>query len=446
MRMSRMSLRKRLSKRTTPEPTEEEGSSIANNTLLSKRLSRYTTPEPTEEEGSSIANKPSVLAAEAHLRKPTTTTEETMDLTQPPPPPPSMLPREPEKLLSSPSKSLLHRYRSPASAEMPKHTSRSFRRVAKPSPAPSNVTMSSRSKVPSFTEDFEHSKSAAELTAPPRVASSTSISSATHTVGGVEFEMLNSLQPSTGHPTRSKSAEPARSRSVDKDAEDGETPHFRRKRQTRSETRETRADSTNGDLDVNIAKLQKDTAEPTRPEAEKPRLKSILKKKEKANPLIATKPKIPRVTRSTTAADSAKNKYPNTTPDEDTIRLINNSSSSSDSSSDSSDDCDFILDNKTGTAPTSSQQPHHPIPPTRVIPTAPVGYILPGLVWCSPLSGTSRPSYPWLWSKRWTCCRCSATTIVEQPVCARLTCGHHRCGKQCKLERETRVMMPRVQV
>lgn len=403
---------------------------------LRKRLSKRITPEPTEEKVSSIASTtPSFLATEDHLRKPTTISKENMDLTQPPPPPPSMPLRKPEKLLCSPSKSLLHRYKSRASAEHPNTASPSLKKVAKSSPAPAKVTTRSRSKVPSFTENFKHSKSAAELTTSPRVASSTSINSTTRTVSGVEFEMLNSLQPSTGQLTRSKSAEPARSRSVDKDTEDGETPHFRRRRETRSETRETRADSTIGDYDANVTiKPQQDTAEPASLEAEKPRLKSILKKKETANPLTATKPKIPRVTRSTTAADSAKN----TTAPEDLIKLVNNSSSSSDSSN--SSDCEFILDNKTGTAPNA---PLHPIPPTRVIPPAPVGYILPGLVWCSPLSGTSRPSYPWLWCKRWTCCRCSATTIVEQQVCARLTCGHHRCGKQCTLARKMRVMTTR---
>ena len=57
------------------------------------------------------------------------------------------------------------------------------------------------------------------------------------------------------------------------------------------------------------------------------------------------------------------------------------------------------------------------------------------LQWASQFSGTSRPTAPWLWCKRWTCCCCGAQTIVEQKECARLTCGHMRCGASCKLIR-----------
>lgn len=394
--------------------------------FLRKRISKRNN-EPSEEkkEVSSIASKPSKIP---HLRKPNTVNKENMELTSPPPPPPSVLPRKPEKLLCSPSKSLLHRYKNRGSLGNSTTGSTSSKKLAMTSPAPPNVKTRSRSKIPSFTENFEHSKIASELPAPPRIASTTSINSTTQTVGGVEFEMINSLQPPPGQPIRSKSAEPARGRSASEDTE-GDNLQYRRKRESRSETRETRADSTIGDLDDDDMEVKESIAVPVSLKTEKPRLKSILKKKENSNPVIAANPKIPRVTRSAAAADLAKDT--NTTTTKRSVKLVESSSDSSDST-----DCEFILDNKTGLAPNSAQKLEHQIKPTRVIPPAYVKDRLPGLVWCSRLSGTSRPDYPWLWCKRWTCCRCSATTIVEQQVCARLTCGHHRCGIQCKLAKD----------
>lgn len=55
------------------------------------------------------------------------------------------------------------------------------------------------------------------------------------------------------------------------------------------------------------------------------------------------------------------------------------------------------------------------------------------LQWADSRCGTSRPEMPWGYLKKWTCCRCSATTMVEQRECARLTCGHARCGTSCRL-------------
>ncbi|KAM0701793.1 hypothetical protein Q7P35_010702 [Cladosporium inversicolor] len=405
-----------------------------------KRLSKHT-PEPSEEKESNIASKPSKFrAAVDHLREPKSATEETMSLTHPPPPPPTELPRKPEKLLCSPSKSLLNRYkgrRNSADASAPS------KKVAKTSPAHTNRVSRSRSRVPSFTEHFDQSKSASELATPPRIASSTSTNFLIHTVGGVEFEMLNALQPTPGQATRSKSAEPARGRTTDNNTEEGETPHYHRKRETRSETRKSRADSTIGDLDADITEPKQDTTEPVSSDAEKPRVQATLKKKEKSNPLTptATKLRIPRMTRSaavTAAADSANPIKTTATDNEKSIKLVGKSDDSSDSSD---SNCEFILDNNNnpGTAPNHPQvKPEQRIPPTRVIPPVHVPNRLPGLQWCSPLSGTSRPAYPWAWCKRWTCCRCGATTIVEQTVCARLTCGHHCCGGACMLEKERR--------
>ncbi|GAB7335459.1 hypothetical protein MBLNU13_g07821t1 [Cladosporium sp. NU13] len=363
-----------------------------------KRISkRSTEPSEDKKEVSSIAKDSSKFFP---LRTPKTTSEDNMDLTSPPPPP-SVLPRKPEKTLCSPSKSLLHRLQNRNSMDNSTTGSRPSKKLAMTSPAPLNVTTRSRSKVPSFTENFEHSKFATEFTAPPKVASTTSISSATQTVGGVEFEMVNSLQPPPGQPIRSKSAEPTRGRSDSANAKDGDSMQFRRKRESRSETREARADSTIGDYDDDDMKAKEATAEVVSLKTEKPRLKSILKK---SKPVAEPNLKIPRVTRSTAATDPAKNT--NTTTTKKSIKLVEGSSDSS--------DCEFILDNKNGTAPNVPQRPEHKIKPTRVIPPAYIKDRLPGLVWCSKLSSTSRPDYPWLWNKRWTCCRCSATTIVEQ--------------------------------
>ncbi|KAK5687116.1 hypothetical protein LTS10_001253 [Elasticomyces elasticus] len=53
--------------------------------------------------------------------------------------------------------------------------------------------------------------------------------------------------------------------------------------------------------------------------------------------------------------------------------------------------------------------------------------------WITSIGTTSRPSEPWGWTKRWTCCSCEAHTIVEQTNCASLSCGHVRCGLMCKV-------------
>jgi hypothetical protein len=414
---------------------------------LRERFLKHSTG-PSEDKVSSIASILSAPPTTANHVLTTTVKDNMADLTAPPPPPsysppppPSELPRKPEKSLCSPSPSLLHRYKGRGSTENSADGSASAKKLAKTSPAPANVTTRSRSKVPSFTENFGYSKSATELTTPPRVASSTSINSTTRTVGGVEFEMLNPPQPSQGQPIRSRSAEPARARSAEKHAEDGETTKLHRKRESHSETRKVRADSANGDLDIDATKPQHATVTKPNPEAEKPRLKSILKKKEGSNPIIPDKLKIPRVTRSTTAADTAKNTKTNA--GKKTVKLVDSSSDSDSSSSDSSD-CEFILDNEPGTAAHSTQNPEPNVKPIKVIPPAYISGTLPGLVWMSPLSGTSRSDYPWAWCKRWTCCRCLASTIVEQEVCARLTCGHHRCGDLCMLEKVRRSQLMRV--
>ncbi|CZT25695.1 uncharacterized protein RCC_11364 [Ramularia collo-cygni] len=58
--------------------------------------------------------------------------------------------------------------------------------------------------------------------------------------------------------------------------------------------------------------------------------------------------------------------------------------------------------------------------------------------WTSTLPSTSRPDMEWEWPRRWTCCRCEATTIVEQKVCSHLDCGHYRCPLDCQMIRVAR--------
>ncbi|KAM3416753.1 hypothetical protein BST61_g8345 [Cercospora zeina] len=56
-----------------------------------------------------------------------------------------------------------------------------------------------------------------------------------------------------------------------------------------------------------------------------------------------------------------------------------------------------------------------------------------GLQWCEAGKTSSRASAPWEWNPRWTCCKCQATTIVEQKVCANLSCLHDRCPRACEV-------------
>lgn len=51
--------------------------------------------------------------------------------------------------------------------------------------------------------------------------------------------------------------------------------------------------------------------------------------------------------------------------------------------------------------------------------------------WESDSLSTSRPVHAWESSKRWKCCNCGARTIVEQKVCADLSCNHDRCPEGC---------------
>lgn len=392
---------------------------------LRSRISKRTTESPQREVNSATSSSPSLLSALDHSQRPAVPSKENLS-TPPPPAPKLMLPTKPEKLRCSPSRSLLHRYKGRApgknEAAMPAHSD--DRMTA---PDLSKVTTRSRGKTAAFTENFQHSKSAIELTTPPKAFTTSLGKSTIRTVGGVDFEMMNASQP-----LRSRSAEPPRGRSIEENDNEKNSFEFRRRRGTRSQSRkEERSDSTVGGIDDDTTKARPTTTtEPPASKTTPPRGRLTLKKKTYSDPPVVLKARIPRVTRST-AGNPAKNGPLTSNPTHPV------DSSSDDSESDDSD-CNFILDSPIGRLGISTEKSDQPIQPTRVFPPIHYGSILPGLIWASPLSGTSRPESPWLWCKRWTCCVCQASTIVEQHVCARLTCGHQRCGNQCKVARNSR--------
>ena len=293
----------------------------------------------------------------------------------------------------------------------------------------------SRSKDSAFTEDFDDDgMSSKKPSSSLKPTPTTNIKSTIRTVGGVDFEMLNAAHSPLKLPQRSKSAEPVRARSPADSDDEGGNFLFCRRRTSHSQPREReRSDSTIGDMDGETLTLKAKgpSAGSESPEVQSPRSLPGMKNKND-NSAMPARPKIPRVTRSTAAArarNAAAQKQATKAADSD---------SDSDSSSEDSD-CTFTLDTPTGILGRSPRKSDPGIQPTRVVPPISVGGILPGLLWASPLSGTSRPDSPWLWCKRWTCCRCSANTIVEQQVCANLTCGHHRCGNRCKVMRDKRI-------
>lgn len=294
----------------------------------------------------------------------------------------------------------------------------------------------SRSRDSAFKEDFDDDgMSSKNPSSSPKSTSTTNVKSTIRKVGGVDFEMLNAAHSPLELPQRSKSAEPVRARSPADSDDEGSNFLFCRRRTSHSQPREKeRSDSTVGDIDGETLTLKAKgpSAGSESPEVQSPRGLPIMKKKN-SDPSMAARPKIPRVTRSTAAARARS-----AAAQKETTKALDNDSDSDTSSSEDSD-CTFNLDTPTGVVGRSPRKSDPGIQPTRVVPPISVGGILPGLLWASPLSGTSRPDSPWLWCKRWTCCRCSANTIVEQQVCANLTCGHHRCGNRCKVMRDKRI-------
>jgi hypothetical protein len=324
-----------------------------------------------------------------------------------PSPPNSMLPREPERARCSPSKATKLRRKSPAA----------------------------------FSHNFERSRSAVELTTPATAASRPTI----RRVGGVDFEMMSLSQSSLSLPPRSKSAEPPRPRLFDEDHGEDNNPQYRRlhssrphderaaegnnfqHRQLRSSRpptmRTERSDSTLGYSEADVAKPQPAVTNLSSAEAENLRPRSKPKKKN-SDESMTPRPRITRVTRST-AATPITTPTPTTSP----IQSVDGGSDG-----DVSDDSDrqFMSNATARQLGNPPRRAGSPIQSIRVTPPIHAAG-LPGLVWASPQRDTSRPIWSWYLTKRWICCKCSAHTIVEQRVCARLTCGHHVCGDQCKM-------------
>ncbi|KAM0693308.1 hypothetical protein Q7P36_006561 [Cladosporium allicinum] len=421
------SLRKRLSKRTSEATEVKSGSSTAANTALP------------------------LLAAITHLQPPSTSKED-LNIT-PPPPDDLMMPRTPEKARESPA-SLLERYKE-----------RTPIAKAPAMPSPSEVLSMARSRIPNFPDNFNENKDLppTPIYPPSGIPTATApIKSTIRTVGGVDFQMVNAAQAAADVlQPRSSNTEPAHAAGAESE-DDGLLGT--RRRLTRSQSKkEERSDSTVGDvsqetLQANIdATLtadddngdgddDNDYKEAQAADSETPPSRKVVKKKPSSNPSTPTKsrPKVSRFTRHLTADRKRKEeetislapKSPvlPTADDSNPDNLDNPNSPASSSSSSSS--VEFILDssNIAQVGPASPPGSNfEPLPTIRVIPpsVALIDQVLPGLLWASPLSATSRPALPWTWCKRWTCCRCAAGTIVEQSVCSKLACGHHRCGGRC---------------
>lgn len=448
--------------------------------LLRSRLSKRTS-EQTQEKKEKKAKKPSsspFLAAIDHLHRPQTANKEAMDST-PTPPKHLTVPRDPEKARSSPSKSLLERYKHRAPASKIPVTPPSSERTAtlamrpkKPaftenfeneqrSPAASsdsNATLPVRPKIPAVRDTFGNVKRALASPAPQSEVTTSPSKPTIRKVSGVDFQMLSASDSSNSLRPRSKSAEPARAHSrSDDDGEDSKSTKSEHRRVTRSQSRrKERTDSTTGTTDTNPTSPTKtvtaSTGKAESPKPESPRPRATLIKKRKSDPSVKAKHLIPRADRTILdlmrrqeqgTGDTTPTKLPHRQP---TV----NSDSSHSSDSDSNSSCEFILDSTAGqVGQTHNRMTYRseddedefvPIEiPTRVVPPAAIASDLPGMVWISNMSGTSRPHMPWLWCKRWTCCRCSGTTIVEQAVCSRLICGHRRCGGRCCLTKERKM-------
>ena len=421
------SLRKHLSKRTSEATEVKSGSSTAANTA------------------------PPLLAAITHLQPPSTSKED-LNIT-PPPPDDLMMPRTPEKARESPA-SLLERYKE-----------RTPIAKAPAMPSPSEVLSMARSKIPNFPDNFNENKELPPTpTHPPSgiPTATVPIKSTIRTVGGVDFQMVNTAQAAADVlQPRSSNAEPARAAGAESE-DDGLLGT--RRRLTRSQSKkEERSDSTVSDvsqetLQANIAATlatdvdnsdgddDNDYKEAQNADSETPPARKVVKKKPSGGPSTPTKsrPKVSRFTRHLTADRKKKEEETiSLAPQSPTLPTADDSNpdnpdnpNSPASSSSSSSSVGFILDssNIAQIGPASPPDSNlEPLPTIRVIPpsVALIDQVLPGLLWASPLSASSRPALPWTWCKRWTCCRCAAGTIVEQSVCSKLACGHHRCGGQC---------------
>ena len=409
---------------------------------LRKRLSKRTTEATEMKSSSTVDAAPPLLADVNHLQPPSTSKED-LNVTQTPTDH-LVLPRTPGQTRESPA-SLLERYRE-----------RTPVAKAPAMPSPSDVLSMARSRIPNFPDHFNDNKELPPTpTNPPSgIPTPTApIKSAIRTVGGVDFQMVNGAQAAAEVlQPRNSNAEPARAGAAE--TEDGSLQAGHGHRLTRSQSkREERSDSTVGDVSTETLQANidatlitdnqgddKDDKSAQSAESETPPARKVVKKKP-SEPTTPTKsrPKVSRFTRHLTADRKKKeeetlspaSKSPVLPTTNSTAENPNKSPNSSSSSSSSSSSVEFIL-HSFNIGPVSPDRTE-PLPTTRVIPPAFVFHdqVLPGLLWASPLSATSRPALPWTWCKRWTCCRCAAGTIVEQAVCSKLACGHRRCGARC---------------
>lgn len=433
--------------------TSCDSHSAAMGPSLRKRLSKRTSEATEVKSGSTTNTAPPLLAALNHLQQqpPTSTSKEDPNST-PPPPNHLMLPKTPDKAREPPSTSLLERYKERAPIAK-----------APVMPTPSEVLTMARSKIPAFSGDFDDIKKGLPLTPTPsrsEIPTATApIKSTIRTVSGVDFQMVNAAQDSAELSlSRTSTAEPAR---AEVGGNENDSLQGQRRYLTRSQSKkEERSDSTVGDIgsetlkahsdaaviadDAGDVKIENEDKEAQPAESETPPARKVVKKKpsETSTP-TKTKPKTSRFSRLSSSKSKKEDKPPSPTLPTPTSHTTETSNSSSSSSSSS---VEFILESSTAqVGPAHNYQANsdaiEPLPTTRVI--LPVvafpDQVLPGMLWASSLSATSRPALPWTWCKRWTCCRCAAGTIVEQSVCSKLACGHRRCGSRCVVSEGRRV-------
>lgn len=389
---------------------------------LRKRIGKHSLNDRNQNTEAHDAASPLVAALE-HLHLSNKTSKE--DLTPTPPPPVYLTAPKPDQVTRrSPSKSLLDRYKRRAPAASAATMSN-----------PDERSLRSRNKIAAFTEVFESSQDTtlpAETTredAPPPPTKPT-----IRTVEGVDFEMIQSTQPSKTAHQRSRSADPPRSAIFEPDA--GDSLHHPRttRSQSRREQRSDSAVSENTEPVEGPSKTKSNS--PSKAESTTdspnitPRTRATLKKKT-PDPPTPTRPRIPRAT--PTAGSQPSPRRNRLTRPKSTSSISDSNGSSSSSDSDAPTEHPLLSRDK------QRAQPHRFLNPIKVLPPPINAHLLPGLVWASPLSGSSRPDVPWNWCKRWTCCRCDSETIVEQAVCSRLICGHARCGQRCRVMRDRRV-------
>ncbi|KAK6429823.1 hypothetical protein LTR95_014028 [Oleoguttula sp. CCFEE 5521] len=358
------------------------------------------------------------------------------DLTGAPLPPPQLvMPQQPETARTSPSRSLLERYknRSPIS-RIPSLVT------------PPKKTPSPPGKATAFTEGFgevDRANSLADAISPTTDVPNASRPSLT--IDGVQFEMMSG----GGGERRSRSADPSVQRATSVDSAD-ETGSGYVRRATRSQTRrQERIDSYASSVESGVPKTEKQQeAEGGKENSGYPRPLAIKKtnagseeekpqRTKSEDELVAPEPKVrahstmvlqPKSKGATFTVGNNKPKKDNPDNDDD---------EASDSDSDSSTSS-LSLPGDASQALTALPSPSSLITPlkitratVRLFPPIYNSEQPPALQWISALSASSRPHVPWEWCKRWTCCKCEGHTIVEQEVCAKLVCGHERCGVGC---------------